>query len=556
MKHKSIRVSRGIVDLVVWFLLLGLILITYQDLPKTFFQQDEWASVGLAFSEGSFAVVNHFSLAELAAGKVRVLGTMLNNILLLRFPFTMTPYITLALGVHWLNSVLVYIFSYQFTKRRFIAIIAAFYFSVASISSGAVTWFSAHATAIPNAFFVLISLIWYMKYLQNADTRFRNASFVSAILGFLFKESSIFLFLLLPLLSVLFGKTRRKLKEVVVDHWLVLLYFVFVVVVRTVGLLGDEGQQGVFVTLQSNTFVRLVTHAFFYPLLSFSQMYIPPEIMGKATSLFQAQGGLARVAISDRLAFYASIALVVFSFWVAYRNKLSSRAIHFFIIYCMLSFLPFAVLDRPFSSYLESRYYYLGVIGASILLGIFFDFILSMFRKKRIQLFVIVLAIFLLTAGIYKNSMFVRREITRQVIAADERKQFLGTLKEIYPDLPNNPIIYITGDSPGFYGLADLSVPFQQGMGYTLMVWYFDTGKVPKSLLSDMFLWNINDQGYRESEGRGFGYFWDLKRLTREFQTNPHLSADQVVAFQYIAGEKKLVDITSQTKEILIKGKK
>lgn len=555
MKHKSTRGSRGIIDLVVWFLLFGLIFITYQDLPKTFFQQDEWASVGLAFSEGPFAVVKHVSLAELAAGKVRVLGTMLNNILLLRFPFIMTPYVMLALGIHWLNSVLVYIFSYQFTKRRLIAIIAAFYFSVASISSGAVTWFSAHTTAIPNAFFVLISLVCYMKYLQNADTRFRNASFFSAIIGFLFKESSIFLFLLLPFLSVLFEK-RRKLKEVVVDHWLVLVYFVFVVVVRTVGLLGAEGQQGVFVTLQSNTLARLITHAFFYPLLSFSQMYIPPEIMGKTTSLFQTQGGLAQIAISDRFALYASIALVIFSFWVAYRNKLSSRAIYFFIIYCMLSFLPFAVLDRPFSSYLESRYYYLGVIGAAILLGVFFDFILSMFHKKRIQLFVIVLAIFLLTAGIYKNSIFVRREITRQVIVADERKQFLSTMKEILPDLPNSPIIYITGDSPGFYGLADLVVPFQQGMGYTLMVWYFDTGKVPKSFLSDMFLWNINEQGYRESEGRGFGYFWDMKRLTQEFQTNPHLSSDQVVAFLYIAGEKKLVEITSQIKEILIKDKK
>lgn len=527
---------------IVSALLLAIILYTYWGLWHTFFQQDEWASMGLALADGPFAVIKELSPVELAAGKARVLGTLLNNVFHRYFPFHIGAFVMFGLTVHWINSVLVYIFTFQMTKRRFAALVAAVYFSVAAVSSGAVTWISAYTTALTNAAFVLVSLICYMKYLTTANPRYKTVSYIAAIVAFLFKESSIFLFVLLPLLSVLFAKKHRSLKKIIREGAPLFIYLIFIVLVRTVSLLGPEGRQGVFVTQQSNVFARIWTHALFYPILTFSQMYVPQEIMAKVTG---------NISVSDIIATVASMIFICYAILFAYRHAALRLAVFFCLLYSLLSFLPFIVLDRPLSSYLESRYYYLGVIGASILLGSLVDYCRRGFRPAAIVF------VFLLTGiVIYKNSVYIRREVGRQIITAFERKEFLANAKETYIDLPHKPIMYISGDSPGFYGIGDLSVPFQQGLGYMMMVWYFNTGKVPKEFLADMYLWNINEQGYKETEGKGFGYFWDQNRLIEEFRNDSHLSTGQILAFRYIASDKKLIDITVETRELVSRSKK
>ena len=213
--------------------------------------------------------------------------------------------------------------------------------------------------------------------------------------------------------------------------------------------------------------------------------------------------------------------------------------------------MPFVILEKPLSSYLESRYYYLGVVGGAILLGVLFESARLMFSKTK---FAPLFSLFLIIFGgfiLYKNSIFVQREVKRQVILASERRQFLSAAKTMRPDLPDDPIIFIAGDSPGYYGLADLSVPFQQGMGYTMMVWYFDTGVIPRGLLRDMYLWNINQQGYREVNGKGFGYFYQMEKLKETFNREPMLMPEQVIGFSYIAGTRELTDITEQVRKQL-----
>lgn len=532
MKHKFFT----------YIALLAIILYTYWGLWDTFFQQDEWASMGLAFSGGLFAGIKDVAFVELAAGKMRAAGTLLNTIFHLYFPFNILLFSVFALAIHWVNSILVYHFAFQVTKRPFIAFVSALYFSVAAISSGAVTWISAYTTALVNATFVLISLICYMKFLHTSRVRYRTASFIAATIAFLFKESSIFVFILLPFLSVLFGTKRTSLKKIVIDHAPLLIYLGFIILVRTVSLLGPEGRQGVFVTQQPNVLARLATHALFYPVLSFSQLYIPQEIMAKVTG---------KIAVSDTIAVVTSMIFITYALLFAYKHIAFRTTVFFCLLYSFLSFLPFIVLDRPLSSYLESRYYYLGIIGAAILLGTLLDYWNALFVKTRFRSVALVSICILSSVVLYKNSTYVRREIRRQIITANDRKLFLSGIKEIYSALPDNPIFYITGDSPGFYGIGDLSVPFQQGMGYTMMVWYFDTGKIPAELLSDMYLWNINEQGYRQIQGKGFGYFYQIGKLQQAFREDPTLAQEQVIGFSYKAGAKELIDITQDVRRAL-----
>ncbi len=212
--------------------------------------------------------------------------------------------------------------------------------------------------------------------------------------------------------------------------------------------------------------------------------------------------------------------------------------------FIFLSFLPFVVLDRPASTYLESRYYYLPTIGGAILIA----YVLLWLIRKAQQIgrgfvsVIAVLAIVVVTAGyLYKNVVYIQRGVQVDRIIAQERLDFLRQLDELVPVVPDKPIFFITGDSPGYYGIPHLAVPFQQGVGYTIMVWFFHSGKIPPNFLATYFLWNINTQGYAEENGRGFGYFWDQQAFEEFRKSNPGISPSRIVKLHYLSGQKRLV---------------
>ena len=88
------------------------------------------------------------------------------------------------------------------------------------------------------------------------------------------------------------------------------------------------------------------------------------------------------------------------------------------------------------------------------------------------------------------------------VVESQTRIKFLNQMSLLLPKLESNKnIFYITGDTD--YYIVGNKVPFQQGMGYTLMVWYYHTGKIPKDLINENFLWELNSQGYKEIDNKG-----------------------------------------------------
>jgi hypothetical protein len=96
-----------------------------------------------------------------------------------------------------------------------------------------------------------------------------------------------------------------------------------------------------------------------------------------------------------------------------------------------------------------------------------------------------------------------------------------------------------------------VKVPLEQGPGYTLMIWYYPTGVVPREFFQNDFLWEIRDQGYREVKGKGFGYYWDKNDLLNLFKQNPKLSENQIVAFYYKSNDRLLLDISPQIREYI-----
>lgn len=200
--------------------------------------------------------------------------------------------------------------------------------------------------------------------------------------------------------------------------------------------------------------------------------------------------------------------------------------------------MPYIPLEKG-SAYLESRYYYIAAGGGGILLAGFFELLRSLlmrFVKLQQRLAGVILFIPLLFF-IYANIIYIQQDIETQVSIAKERKEFLAVLQNLHPAPKNDTVFYITGNTD--YYISDHRVPFQQGMGYTLMVWYYKTGIVPKELLQQAYLWGMMDQGHREVEDKGFGYYWDINKLKEEIK-NKKIKKENVIGLFYDSKSKSL----------------
>ena len=132
----------------------------------------------------------------------------------------------------------------------------------------------------------------------------------------------------------------------------------------------------------------------------------------------------------------------------------------------------------------------------------------------------------------------VKNDITKLVDESQTRISILNQLSVIKPKLDSNKnIFYITGDSD--YYIIGNKVPFQQGVGYTLLSFYFDKSNYPKELLNNTDLFEIGKEGYYEENGYGFGYFTDQK-LMEEQAKKYNIPDKNIYKFYYNSKTAKL----------------
>lgn len=545
------KINRLIIFSVILF---AIILVTYHQLSQTFYQQDEWIALGHIMTQTFPEYFEPFSRTALLGGGGRPLSVPLQYFLFGNFPFQAVPFVVFALVFHFLNSLLVFLLAKKMTKSIFIAIIAGIFFATSSVSHQAVSWIGASPTTLPSAFFVLLSLLSYFYFIENSKKYFLYLSIVSALISFFFKESSIIVFLLLPLSFMIYSNKKKSFSTLIKNHFVLIAYAIVAVASRVFDLFFiNRGLTSTFVTRNSDPLVRILFHALLYPFESLSQVLIFPGFMWKISSFFLSisfpsilhspSGVLVTETIgAEIISIVFSFIILVSLFLVFRNNKKDGKTILFSLLFFFLSFLPYIFLEKS-NAYLDSRYFYLGVVPAAIIFSLLVNSIKNRLSKNY-YFFPIALLIIIF---FYSQIKFINGELNYQVNLARERKNFLISLEKLYPSVPTNTVFYIAGNRD-FY-VSDHKIPFQQGMGYTLMVWYYKTGIIPKEFLN-AFLWDIKEEGYREKENKGFGYYWNLDHLSTDLKRNG-INKNRVVALFYDADKEKLVDITKSVREEL-----
>ena len=528
------------------FFTLGLVIIlVFGKLPQTFYQQDEWFGLGLAITEGyKSAFDGVWGPLDILFIKGRVIASLISYFFASYFPLQNTQMAVLAITLHSIATFLVFILIRKFIKNNLLSSLGAVFFAVNAVSHSGVTWPAIAITAVGSTIFVLIGVLFFLKYITDYRKKWLVVSGLTIYLSLWFKEAGLYMFLFLPL-SALFFK-RYSIISFFKTYWAFLLPFLLIVSFRVMELNLRTTTSNLYITgLNENFFSTILLRSILYPLTSFSLMFVPGDqflefarsILRQVYPFFAPLDQnilIAQTVILDLLAVILTFLIILSIILLLQKDKVESkRTIYFWIVFSFMSFLPYIVLSKDFS-YLEGRYYYLSVVGGAFILSWFLKRLREISSLRVFYLIVMPLCIFYLMF----HASVVKRAITEQVRLSNIRIDFITQLKTLVPTLDNKKnVFYTTGDLN--YWADGNKIPFQQGSGFTFMILYNESSNIPKELLKDEFLSEIGSQGYKEISEYGFGYFWDREELDKVIKVY-NLPPGSIIELQYNSKTRKL----------------
>jgi len=539
------------------FLMLALTLIVsavYFKLPWQFFQQDEWHHLGQEYIWHQKGIIEFFAQDAISFVGIRFLplGALLNYIQFSVFGVNPTGYSIVSLSLHLINTLLVYLVVKKLIGRDRVAFLAALFFGVWASHQQAATWLIQHSTTLPALTFSLLAIYFF------AESKL-FLSFLSILAAIFFKETAYFLFPFLVLLPLFSGgkiKNIFKLKSVRV---VLVTGIVYAAVLAAASFIQPKAQSEIF--LPRTGFVQTIGRRIFsVPLRAVAQSVFQESMLinmsktianlpvikafAPAAGTPQFDVFVEQVVGKRTMYFIAAVLLVVCIFalrriWSNKHSQDTKGGILIglgIIIFGSFPLLFISTLAGNFT-YFESRYLYIIGVGSALLLALLFDRLIASFGKLA-WIFVLLLVV--------GNGVLISNTLSGQVEIGNQRRAILAKIMSDRPDLAERTVFYTESDI-AFYGLPieDKILPFQSGLGETLLISYQPTENFPVEFYEDDFLWEITSQGYKEIGGRGFGYFRDMN-LLKEALKKYNLPIESVVAFKFESGVGALTDITDQ----------
>ena len=543
-----------------------LILVVYQKLFYSFFQQDEWLTLGgFINSQDNGGYFKFLSNTIKLSGDVHVVPlTVARSYLQIGiFQLNFSLYALMSVINHIINTFLVVYLAIIIFKKRLPALICGLIFGLSSIASQAVVWMAPSINTQNSTTFLLLSLIFFLKFIKNQNNKkYLISTLVMVIVGLLFKESVFFLFLFFPILLFISVKSRRDaFKASLLFIFPGLIYFLFRVPSYISSLSHSYGNIS---SIGINTeFLSYIFRLLILPFRIIPQSLIPNDIVIWLSDnilrfiyphLFMAEDGSVDGIVRESVAFDLSslilgflvfaISIFAYKSYILRKDQESAKLILFSLLFIVFSGLPLILIsDSPgFSSILEPRHLYIATIGSSIFITIL---LMNLFKGRKKLFFYTFLTFILLW-----NVKSIISEISYHQESGRIRQKILSAIQEKYPRIPEKVIFYVESDTT-YYGLPESEriLPFQSGFGQTLLVWYsFHSNRFPSCFFSDTFLYAIDNEGYRFCQNRGFGYFRKMDSLKKAIDEN-EFKLEDLISFKWIGDQNKLIDITLEARE-------
>lgn len=545
--------------IIIAVLVISLVTIFYLPILNGFFQHDEWQAfvdIYLKNYGGIVDVLNNVFLPK--ASHYAPFTDLIFNFLFYLFGLNYLGYAIISILMHLLVVLLVFVLTFYLTKKLTIAFIAALFFGLNASTHQATSWIIANINTQGSSLFGILSLIIFLIFLQRGIKRnyLFIISIILLIISLLFKEITIAFVALLPITFLLFAESKMK-KYWKVYFFIVLgmgiIYLGFRLFMFTLPVPDSE-----FVVTKDQNLKEIIYNTLTFPAKIFVQSTIPTwqllEVSKFTSSLLPdfiaGQPGTTKfdqfvenkaLQIIDFSIFILAITTVLFV-WKSRTTLLLKKAVLWSFTFTILTSFIYALSPgrNGLIPVVDSRNIYLPALGTSI----FITTLAYIIARKRL-----IIVIFMLTIFIFLHIYWLNQQLGLQTSIGVTRKGILQQIKKEHPNLPKKIVFYVASDT-AYYGMSEKIPPFETGLGQALLVWYNPTERFPIKFFNDKFLRFITDQGYREVDGRGFGYFYDRALLDKVIKQN-NLSPDSIISYNYFGGTNILQDISIKTRKQL-----
>jgi hypothetical protein len=511
------------------------------------------------------------------------------------FGLHFTPYMIGSLIVHSVNTILLFFVVRKVLKKDSYAFVAALFFGLSSIHQQAITWVMAYIPTLISVTFLLISLLFFLYWLeQKKQTLFILLSFLAFLAGLLTKESVVILFVIFPLLYVLSHPSRKEVtwRNVFFQLYAMLLIFYlpyrfllpkFFLWLHYHGKNLPAAAKPLSIAFDLILF-RLIT----YPLKMLTEVFVPyrwllrrvEDLTPLAYPTYGAEKAVrgsnfltfTQSAGSDMVIYLIALLLLAAIFGaliMTWRNIVLRNAILLGSAIVLLSSLPLLAIASyapgwAYVTFFDSRHIYLASVGGAILFCLAImsisdsiTHLIILFLRKRyfwkqvknytsnLSIIFTVLLVILWTGIQYH---FLQQDLAQLEQMGIQRKIVLQKILHDVPTIKKKAIILVTSNA-GYYGFGPIP-PFQTNLGQILSIFYYQNHSLPVDFMKSNFLTknNLTGEGYTEYNGKGFGYFLDENNLIR-YAAEYTISPDIIYAFAWNGGPYTMTNTTTSIRK-------
>ncbi len=532
--------SRIFIHLLMTLFLLSLTLFLYSGLFNTYFQQDEWYGFGQAIYAAKHNFSNVFSLI----GGYHFTPFSALAFFLEYYIFGLNPfgYALISLILFVVSALFIFDLANMITRNKKIAALSSVMFVVLNTHLQAVTWFAATLNVIPATILGILSLKSFLIFNKKRDYKYLFCSLALLIFSLGFKEDTAGLFLFYIVLLLV--QKKKEIKEIILILLPTLTYGLFRM---------NQLSNSQTIPLQVNSLdyiSNIPLHALLFFFKGFSQLFLPVTLMLDISHLivkgrenfFLMFSPVNNIAwfVEAILVHFVSISITLFlliflclTIYVLRKDRIWIKIVLGQLFFIFISILPLALL--PGNPPMESRHFYFPLVGASIL----FSFIFFSYYDKIKTIEIKILLLSMLVFFIWFNISLTKKQIDLSLTTSKLRMNFVTQISGLYKKLPEKTIFYATGDT----------VPFQSGPGEMFMV-IFHNQHPYDEFFRDYYLWGMIEQGYRESGGIGFGYYYKYNDLLQTYKKY-RLLPENVVSFYWNNNKQEIKDISAGVRKVL-----
>lgn len=366
-----------------------------------------WSSVGSWFA--SFTVGHYHPLVLFTFAVEHALAGL-------------EPFVFHATNVllHGLNALLLLLLVRANVRDRLAIGLAVLFFAMHPLRAEAVVWVSARKDLL-STFFILSSVLLFMRYRAAHDTRLLAFSFGAAVLASLSKAIAIVIPLLLLCVVLTDHHRRRK------DELRVLMPFVILAVITGVVAISAQYASGEAPFDPEHSFLRAVTLPFWNIVFYAWKTILPVGL--SAVYPYPENGGpdlLGPSLISLVALSVATIVLII---------KRPDRTVLFGVAWILVALAPVLQWIPVGRAFAADRYTYLPAAGLAVVMGVLLDRLLEarkgayrpLVRRAGIIVLAVLGTVTYVRTDVWQRSVSLWTSVLEQYPAYAEGYVYLGS---------------------------------------------------------------------------------------------------------------------------------